>query len=97
MKDPNTKSGERRSATSLMAAAVSKAWAHQQLLEAHTAQLTQLQELLSRPQNAGDIHKSPLSILTQKECRHHGCCKDSNSMQKTALWIIMQEACIIRC
>ncbi|KAL0048399.1 hypothetical protein WJX82_002404 [Trebouxia sp. C0006] len=53
MKDPNTKSGERRSATSLMAAAVSKAWAHQQLLEAHTAQLTQLQELLSRPQNAG--------------------------------------------
>jgi len=56
MKDPNTKSGERRSAASLMAAAVSKAWAHQQLLEAHTAQLTQLQESLSRPQNAGDIH-----------------------------------------
>ncbi|KAL0020026.1 hypothetical protein WJX77_004844 [Trebouxia sp. C0004] len=53
MKDPNTKSGERRSAASLMAAAVSKTWAHQQLLEAHTAQLTQLQELLSRPQNAG--------------------------------------------
>ena len=55
VKDPNTKSGERRTAASLMATAVSKAWAHQQLLDAHTAQLRQLQESLSKPQNAGDI------------------------------------------
>ena len=53
VKDPNTKAGERRTAAGLLASAVSKAWAHQQLLDAHSAQLRQQQEALSRPQNAG--------------------------------------------
>ena len=56
VKDPNTKSVERRLAATLMATAVSKAWAHQQLLEAHTAQLRQQQDSLSNPQNAGELH-----------------------------------------
>ena len=54
VKDPNSKAGERRNAATLMATAVSKAWAHQQLLAAHTAQLRQQQDSLSKPQNAGD-------------------------------------------
>ena len=61
VRDPNTKAGERRVAAGLMASAVSKAWAHQQLLDAHTAQLRHQQEALSRPQNAG----AALSCLFQ--------------------------------
>jgi len=56
VKDPNTKSGERRTAATLMATAINKAWAHQQLLEAHTAQLRQQQDSLSKPQNAGEMY-----------------------------------------
>ncbi|KAL3141745.1 hypothetical protein ABBQ32_004426 [Trebouxia sp. C0010 RCD-2024] len=56
VRDPNTKAGERRIAAGLMASAISKAWAHQQLLDAHTAQLRHQQEALSRPQNAGGGH-----------------------------------------
>lgn len=56
VRDPNTKAGERRTAAGLMASAISKAWAHQQLLDAHSAQLRHQQEALSRPQNAGTAH-----------------------------------------
>lgn len=56
VRDPNTKAGERRTAAGLMASAISKAWAHQQLLDAHSAQLRHQQEALSRPQNAGTVH-----------------------------------------
>lgn len=56
VRDPNTKAGERRTAAGLMASAISKAWAHQQLLDAHSAQLRHQQDTLSRPQNAGTAH-----------------------------------------
>lgn len=56
VRDPNTKAGERRTAAGLLASATSKAWAHQQLLDAHTAELKYQQEVLSRPQNAGETH-----------------------------------------
>lgn len=56
VRDPNTKAGERRTAAGLLASATSKAWAHQQLLDAHTAELKYQQEVLSRPQNAGGGH-----------------------------------------
>ena len=53
VRDPNAKAEERRKAAGLMASAIGKAWAHQQLLDAHSAQLRQQQDALSRPQNAG--------------------------------------------
>ena len=75
VRDPNTKAGERRTAASLMASAISKAWAHQQLLDAHSAQLRQQQEALSRPQNASKAAhtRTTLSIrVLLALAGHHG-------------------------
>lgn len=75
VKDPNTKAGKRRAAAALMATAIGKAWAHQQLLDSHTAQLRHQQEALSRPQNAGEICLSCLSLKTRL-----GSCSRASSL-----------------
>lgn len=59
--DPYCTAGERRTAAGLLATAVNKPWAHQKLLDAHSAQLRQQQDSLCKPQNTS-THPSDVSV-----------------------------------
>lgn len=61
--DPNSTAEDRRTAARLLAVAVNKPWAHQKLLDAHSAQLRQQQDSLLKPQHTGD----PLGV----DCNLH--------------------------
>ena len=88
--DPYRTAGERRAAAGLLATADNKPWAHQKLLDAHSAQLRQQQDALSKPQNTSR-HTLPMSVWVTCGCATPECLYPANHIAMSNMKVVKPE------